>query len=208
MSRYFLVALFIATLSTTTALSHPKPEPHICGIDPDLVQPYRGYGTMNNIYDRGEYYFYAERNGDTTTHLRIYKKGCSVSAIELSHSDRDGAVVRTLAGTIIRNYVIYNNGHYVRAQQTVSTDPEGTVTVQQQTESRWTNNAWVDSTQVDYLAGTATDVSTGVTFSIGGAAMTDPSADSGGYTHVSTEKIDAEGNSSTVYHNDYPISGM
>lgn len=105
--KTIISAAVAASMLAGASLAHPSKETHICGIDPDTLTEWPGYGTRGNIYDRGDYFFavgvkdfspsisYKHWNKveSITTHYRVYKDDCRVSEIEIVHPESDNSRV-------------------------------------------------------------------------------------------------------------------
>lgn len=89
-----------ATIAAGSAFAHPVNEPHVCGIDPDMVMDWPASNWVSEdgtIYDKGDYFFVATNDlvagmsEYTTTHTRIWKDDCRVTGVDIFHADDDAA---------------------------------------------------------------------------------------------------------------------
>jgi len=114
-----ILAAIAATMVSGSAYAHTANTPHVCGVDPDVISEWPGYGTRAKIYDRGDYFFAVEvktfhtpisykhwnRVESITNHIRIYKDDCRVSNIEIVHTESKDEEVEAgtgVGGTVDR----------------------------------------------------------------------------------------------------------
>ena len=111
------LAAVAATIAAGSAFAHPVNEPHICGIDPDMVMDYPGFAQENGtIYDRGAYFFIATNDNDgsgeyTTTHTRIWKDDCRVTGVDIFHANDEPVMEVELTEVEVER--VPNAGHEI-----------------------------------------------------------------------------------------------
>ena len=162
MLKGFFWALPATVLLATSAVSHPEPEAHICGIDPDTMTVWPGYGTVGPVYDRGTNFFTVERTATGVIHHRLYKDECNASSIRVDYgSDNDISPSEAYTGfwglKIQSFYYNSANGDWNTTTQRTIINEFGEITEQKQVESQLTSvnglNQWVDYQTTDYVAG-------------------------------------------------------